>query len=670
MISRKLAGLFALCCSYPFLAATPSAAQTAPKVPAHRSSWTLSNGILRATLPAAARDLSGLEITSVGDKMSLQLGEPFILELQDGQSLASSQMQLTKPFSLSHVAAQPGSPRHAAMLAGSQLCADFALPANAGNAHWCLISRDGTNYFRQELTLHAAANKLAIAKVVLFRFHAAGAATVGTVAGSPIVDNNFFLGFEDPLSANTVTDGNIECALQRTLPLEPGQAITYSAVIGWSHPGQMRRDFLHYIEQERAHPYRTFLHYNSWYDIGYGERYDQAGALDRIHAFGDELVRKRHVVMDSFLFDDGWDNTSSLWKMDSGFPNGFTPVREAARQYGFGIGVWLSPWGGYSKEKQERIAFGTKEGYEIVKGGYALSGPRYYSAFEQTCLEMIDKYGVNQFKFDGTGNANSVVPGSAFDSDFAAAIHLIGRLRQEKPDIYINMTSGTSPSPFWLRYADSIWRGGEDHSFAGAGTERQRWITYRDGATYQGIVRKGPLFPLNSLMLHGVLYAKQAQHLGTDPGNDFADEVHSYFGGGTQLQELYITPSLLTPANWDVLAEAARWSRANAATLVDTHWIGGDPLQLQVYGWASWTPAKGLLTLRNPSDKPQDFSIDLTSAFELPSGAPKSYTLKSVWSGTHSPLGSKPILASDKQVIHLNPFEVMTFEALPSKTPE
>ena len=649
-----------------FATCVHGAAQTGHNVPARRTTWTLSNSALRATLPTDASDLSALEITSLADNIRLQPGEPFILQLQDGQSLASSQMQLTTPLSLTRIAAQPGSPRHAATLAGSQLCADFALPSNAGSAHWCLISRDGTNYLRQELTLHAT-TKLAIAKVILFRFHAPDATTVGTVAGSPIVDANFFVGFEHPLATNTVTDGNIECALARTLPLEPGQTITYSAVIGWSRPGQMRRDFLRYIEQERAHPYRTFLHYNSWYDIGYGERYDQTEALDRIHAFGEELVRKRHVTMDSFLFDDGWDDTSSLWKMDSGFPNGFTPVREAASKYGFGIGVWLSPWGGYSREKQERIAFGTKAGYEIVKGGYALSGPRYYSAFEQTCLEMIDKYGVNQFKFDGTGNVDSVVPGSAFDSDFAAAIHLIGRLRQQKPDIYINLTTGTSPSPFWLRYADSIWRGGDDHSFAGVGTDRQRWITYRDGDTYRGIVQKGPLFPVSSLMLHGVLYAKQAHNLGTDPGNDFAAEVHSYFGGGTQLQELYVTPSLLTPANWDTLAEAARWSRANAATLLDTHWIGGDPLQLQVYGWASWSPTKGLLTLRNPSDKPQDFNLDLASAFELPSNSPMTYTLKSAWSGTHSPLDSRLIQAIDKQVVHLAPFEVLTFEALPTK---
>ena len=31
----------------------------------------------------------------------------------------------------------------------------------------------------------------------------------------------------------------------------------------------MRRAFLDYLERERAHPYRPFLHYNSWYDIAW-----------------------------------------------------------------------------------------------------------------------------------------------------------------------------------------------------------------------------------------------------------------------------------------------------------------------------------------------------------------------------------------------------------------
>jgi len=116
---------------------------------------------------------------------------------------------------------------------------------------------------------------------------------------------------------------------------------------------------------------------------------------------------------------------------DAGLPNGFTRIREAASHYNFGIGVWFSPWGGYEENKERRVAAGRKQGFEIVKDGFALSGPLYYQHFEQACLDMMTKYGANQFKLDGTGNADQVFPGSAFDSDFSAAIHLIERMRQQ-----------------------------------------------------------------------------------------------------------------------------------------------------------------------------------------------------------------------------------------------
>jgi hypothetical protein len=279
-------------------------------------------------------------------------------------------------------------------------------------------------------------------------------------------------------------------------------------------------------------------------------------------------------------------------------------------------------------------------------------------------MEMVKKYGVNQFKFDGTGNVDTVVKGSAFDSDFDAAIHLISDLRQVKPELYINLTTGTYPSPFWLMYADSIWRGGEDHSFAGVGPERERWITYRDSDVYGHIVKLGSLYPLNSLMLHGLIYAQKAYHLNTDPGGDFKNEVRDYFGTGTQLQEMYITPSLLKPADWDVLAEAAKWSRANAAVLKDTHWVGGDPRWLAVYGWASWTPEKAILTLRNPSDKPQDFQLDVGQAFELPTGAARHFRAHSPWrdeAGTPT----VQLEAGVPHRFHLQPYQVLTLEATP-----
>jgi hypothetical protein len=324
----------------------------------------------------------------------------------------------------------------------------------------------------------------------------------------------------------------------------------------------------------------------------------------------------------------------------------------------------MSPWGGYAGPKKERLEYGKQQGFEIVNNGFALSGPKYYARFRDVCMEMIHNYGVNQFKFDGTGNADSVFKGSAFDSDFDAAIHLIGEIRREKPDIYINLTTGTYPSPFWLMYADSIWRGGWDDNVAGIGPYRERWITYRDADTYDEVVKAGPLYPLNSLMLHGLIYAQKHKELSKDPDNDFRNEIRSYFGTGTQLQEMYITPSLLSEKNWDDLAEAAKWSRANAAVLKDTHWVGGDPAWLEVYGWASWTPKKAILVLRNPSDKPQSIRIDPQTVFELPQGAKRSFSAHSPWKED----SSRPSLQLRAGVAHefqLAPFEVLTLDVVP-----
>jgi hypothetical protein len=407
------------------------------------------------------------------------------------------------------------------------------------------------------------------------------------------------------------------------------------------------------------------LNYNSWYDLSYFSKYDEAGALNVINTFGRELTKKRGVPIASFLFDDGWDDPATLWQFNSGFPDGFHKLRTTAASYGTAPGVWLSPWGGYGNPKKQRVAAGESAGYEIVDKGFALSGPKYYAAFHDACVRFLRDYGVNQFKFDGTGNADRVVPGSNFDSDFAAAIHLIGELRALKPDLYINLTTGTYPSPFWLRYADSIWRGGEDHEFLGAGPKREQWITYRDADTYEHVVLAGPLFPVSSLMLHGIIYAKHAKNLDSDPQNDFSNEVHDYFGNGTQLQEMYVTPALLSTDNWDTLAEAAAWSRANADVLVDTHWIGGDPSLLEVYGWASWKPGKAVLVLRNPSDKPQSIAIDAAEVFELPATATRSYSLHSPWKDDRQEAAVR-VKAGEAHMFLLKPFEVLVLDGTPA----
>ena len=62
---------------------------------------------------------------------------------------------------------------------------------------------------------------------------------------------------------------------------------------------------------------------------------------------------------------------------------------------------------------------------------------------------------------------------------------------------------GHWPWPLWLWYGDWIWRGGKDCGFSGAGDMRQQWIDYRDATAQQNIVRRTPLFPLNSVIEQG-----------------------------------------------------------------------------------------------------------------------------------------------------------------------
>jgi len=528
----------------------------------------------------------------------------------------------------------------------------------------------GVNYTRTVVTVtNTGPADLSIARIVLFDSAATGlddatARVVGEFSGSPVVTDRHFLGVEHPLAENTVANGRVHCALPLMHPLRPGESVTASLVEGSYRPGQLRRDFLDYVERERVRPYGPFLHHNNWYNLGSGQTFSEAQVLGDIEFLGRELVERRGVKLDGFVLDDGWDDVHSLWRFHAGWPAGLKNMAAAAKRYGAAPGIWLSPWGGYSKAHDARIAAAAPEGFEMRGRNFSLAGPRYYARFSGLCASVVRDGGVAYFKFDGIGSTEEtgrIDP--AAGRDFDAMLRLVHDLRALRPGLYISQTTGTWPSPWWLFHVDNIWRDGDDNGFAGVGTNRQRWMTYRDGQTYANVVRRGPLYPLNSLMIHGVIYAANPRELSTDPGDDFASEVRTYFGAGTQLQELYLSPELLSAKNWDDLAAAAKWSRANTATLRDVHWLGGDPGKLEAYGWAAWSPSKGIVTLRNPSDHPANFALEAGAAFELPADGPKAFRVVSPYADAPAPVAA--LRVGEPVNIALRPFEVLVLECLP-----
>lgn len=488
----------------------------------------------------------------------------------------------------------------------------------------------------------------------------------GAITSSPIVADSFFIIPNKPIMNTYAYEATTNIHVELKTPIQVETPVNYTLYVGtFPEITQLRRSVNTLIDAVRPRPYKPYLHYNSWMDIGFFTPYTENDVLKRMDEWDKAFITGRGVKLDAFLLDDGWDDLTGRWLFGAAFRNGFGTVREKADRLHSSVGLWLSPFGGYNKPRDKRVSQAKKYGFETVDGKFALSGPNYFKNFNEQISKLIQNEHITSFKLDGMGNANSHIKGSPFASDFDASVVLLNNMRSTNENLFINLTTGTNASLSWLFYADSIWRQGDDINLYGPGTPVQQWITYRDAETYRSIVRKGPLFPLNSLMTHGIISAENAyyglENVQTD--GDFADQAWSYFATGTQLQELYITPSMLNNTKWDTLAQAAKWSRDNARVLVDTHWIGGDPTHLAVYGWASWNKDKAIFGLRNPSDKPQTYYLDLVKDFEIPQGEATHFTLKSVYGSNNT----FPSRYQKALIVTLAPLEMLVFEAMPTE---
>jgi len=631
----------------------------------------LANQCLRASWTVEAGRVAGVTFANLqtGQSLTIDSGHMPRVVLDDGRVIDLARLRPAAPFALATIKADPGIVRGEAAHGGQCITASFHDPGSGIRAEWSAQLRDGSSYIITSIEL-TSDKAIRIGELVFADASIEGARRVGRVDGSVVVVGDVFLAVERPLAKNTVTGTSqvrkVRCALPRGNVLGPGRAWRCSSVLGVVPPGQLRRGFLYYLERRRAHPYRPFLHYNSWYHLNIGRpdnHMTEAECLATIEHFGRELVARRGARMDAFVWDDGWDDFNSLWGFHTDFPNGFRKLKDAGARHGAAQGVWMSPWGGYGGPKKKRLAYGKSQGYETNRNGYSMAGPKYQAAFRGVCLEMMRHHGVAFFKFDGMGGGGGTgAPGQLAD-DVDAVLRLTRDLRDETPGLFISATVGTWASPFWTVYADSIWRQGGDTGFHGAGNGRQRWITYRDMFCYRRIVGWGPLYPLNSLMLHGPCIGERANpaRMSRDE-KSVADEIWTFFGSGTNLQELYISPHLLTPPMWDELAAAAKWSRANADVLLDTHWIGGDPGLGDVYGWASWQPRRGIVTLRNPSDKPRTYELELARDLELPDPHLTDYKLKSPRPTQR--VATLRASAVEPLRIALEPFEVLVFNAI------
>ncbi len=467
---------------------------------------------------------------------------------------------------------------------------------------------------------------------------------------------------------------------KRNTVLKAGEQWLVSNVLGVFAPEQQRRSFLAYIERERAVPYRPFIHYNSWYELNINRNNDsdpekrmtEAQCLAVVKDWHEKFYKQRGVTIDAFVWDDGWDEFNSLWDFHKMFPQGFKNIDKIARQQNAGIGAWLGPVGGYGASKSKRIGYWNKTHPNNQIGNFRLSDKEYFDAFVGRCSQMVRDYNMKYFKFDGI-STHFHAKGPGNEEDAEGIINVLTALREKKEDLFINCTVGTWASPFWFRYADSVWRQENDFDKIGVGDDRDKWITYRDRLVHEVFVKGSPLMPINSLMTHGLIVSKFGPPacMSRDPEN-VKKELRCAIACGTALQELYLDRDLMDAKNgmlWDELAAGVKWIRRNADVLDDVHWVGGNPWDKNtkdgsIYGWAAWNKNKATLALRNSSNKEKTLTASLRKILDIPPHLKGSITFKDSFNDQRALNGfSNQTLDIDKEITFtLKPFEVFVFE--------
>lgn len=492
-----------------------------------------------------------------------------------------------------------------------------------------------------------------------------------------------------PLDSQENTDSAANASLVqgdwiRSTTLQKGQSWEVSSVLGFFAPKQQRRSFLAYSERERAVSYRLFIHYNDWYEIGITinnnqdplQRNSEKWQLNTLETWKREMFQKRKTPIDCFVIDDGWDDFNSLWDFHAGFPNGFSKIDKTLRGMKSGLGTWLGPVGGYGAAKNMRLGHWNKNHPDNQIGNFQLSNQEYFDAFVGRCSQMVRDYEMRYFKFDGIStHFHSKGPGNLEDAE--GILRVLTALRNARKDIYLNTTVGTWASPFWFHYSDCVWRQENDFGQEGsAGDARDKWITYRDRLVHEVFVTGAPLFPINSVMTHGLIITKNGPpHVMSKEPDNCIKEMRAAFGCGSSLIELYVDQDLMSQQNgklWNELAACIKWARRNEDVLPDIHWVGGNPWNKEtgdgdIYGWAAWSPAKCTLTLRNSSDSEKTLTTTLRQVLDVPPMVKKDkVTFKNSFADQRSIPG---LLGGgvdiDKEIdITLKPQEVIVLEGI------
>ncbi len=530
-----------------------------------------------------------------------------------------------------------------------------------------------------------------IDKAYLSKYHSA--------LGQPFYINGLFFGSEFPLCENKINNGTgyvryFSGKSFNQLKLNCGHTYkTWSTVVGASRSLDfrvIREDFLNYIRQISRKVQPRFQ-YNSWYD--------------HMHNITDENIKKSFYEIEkglsstlvpplhSYVVDDGfvdWD--ADFWKFNKKFPNELYPATSIAKKFSSNFGLWNGPRGGYNDKTPvfgKNMEKAGKGGYNRSSADVCVSSLDYIKNITEYYLDYTKKFDLNYWKLDGfllsacpskkhghiTGGYNDMYQYTEMWENW---IDIFKRIRLQREvagkDMWINQTSYCNASPWFLQWSDSLWiqnsgdigfidkaKNGEKLSNA----DVDRVLTYRDDRYYDFSVTRNYQFPHEFIYNHDPIYGNTAEIKMTD--DEFRKYMFMMSTRGTAFWELYYSYNMFNSAKWRINADALRFIRNEYETLKASQFIGGCPAKGEVYGYSCWSENVGVLSLRNPANKPQSISVVFDETNGVSKNA-KDLRLAFVYP-YNKPTDGRLYKYGDTVTLKLNPLEAVVMKLSNAQEP-
>ncbi|WP_186755257.1 alpha-galactosidase [Echinicola salinicaeni] len=513
--------------------------------------------------------------------------------------------------------------------------------------------------------------------------------------GQPLFgeDAPFFMGVEFPASYNYVEEGKAYCGYLIGKSLKAGEAYSsYSSVFGLGEKQEtIERTFQKYISEKRVRPLRLQVQYNSWFDFGGSvDKEKFAQSVAKVHQ---ELVSERGVpALNAYVIDDGWQDVQADWsdkvwkvngKFDTDFKFSFDQVGQASSQ----LGLWLSPGCLFGAQRAAKKL--GEQGFELLGNWMSMAGPKYMGLLEKRMLELTES-GISYFKLDGVfGHLNirefelngkdygvptmpqlataGLSPSDSLLNDpkydelktyYLVAgterlMEIFKKQHEINPEVYIVISNGAYLSPWWLMYIDAVWM--INAGDAARGSSRTEELVYRDGVYYDIWKEEKTQFPMNSIFNHEPKKVKTGESK-----EGFMQYLLMNLSRGTGFVELYLKTPQLSEDDWDVLADGLKWAHHAFPYFETVAMHGGDPKEMEVYGYTGWNEKGGYFSIHNPNkNEAVDYSIDLGSELVMMEKS-GNYGLKMVIGDMSENKASYKL--GDKISVNLKPGEVKILE--------